>query len=152
MINSVDFAKYIVLNARQMNIPLNLTQLQKITYICDGTLLAFGHNLIEEHCRVWEYGPVYPKIYKWYDKNRSKPLNINDISKQSLEEINSIPDVKRIVISALNKFGSWTAGQLSEWSHSFGSPWDIARSNNGMYSKIDKEDMKSYFIGILNVR
>ena len=152
MVNSVDFAKYIVFNAQQMNIPLNLTQLQKITYICDGTLLALGHNIINEHCRVWEHGPVYPKIYKWYDKNRNKSLALTDISKDAIKEINSISDINKIVISALKKFGTWTAGQLSEWSHQPKSPWDIARSNNGMFSKIDKEDMKSYFLGIINVR
>ena len=150
MVNSVDFAKYVLIKASQRNLHLNLTQLQKILYICDGTLLALGENLIGEHCRVWEHGPVYPKVYKWHDKNRNISLSEKDIASDSLTEIMQ-STAPRIIELALDKFGKWTAVQLSEWSHQHGSPWDIARSNTGMFSKISKDDMRSYFLGIVHV-
>ena len=147
MIESVDFAKYIVSTARKSGITLNLTQLQKITYICDGVLLACGYNIIGENCRAWNYGPVYPKIYKWYSKNMDKP--IDSIKQESLEKINNTP-APSIIKNALKKFSTWTSVQLSDWSHQKGSPWYIAITNNGLYSKIDKMDMRNYFIGIGN--
>lgn len=151
MIDSKDFAKYIVATAQSMNISLNLTQLQKITYICDGVLLAYGHNIVNENCRVWDYGPVYPKVYKWYSKNMGKKVSVSDIKADAISEINETPAPK-VVRDAVTKFSRWTSVQLSEWSHQKGSPWDIARVNNGMYSKIDKMDMRNYFIGVGNDR
>lgn len=149
MVDSKEFAKYIVATAQSMNITLNLTQLQKIAYICDGILLACGVNLVNENCQVWNYGPVYPKIYKWYSKNMGKSISYSDIKPESLSEINST-SAPNIVKQAVEKFSKWTSVQLSEWSHQPGSPWDIARINRGMYSKIDKIDMKNFFTGIGN--
>lgn len=149
MVESREFAKYIVATAQSKGISLNLTQLQKITYICDGTLLACGHNIVNENCRVWEYGPVYPKVYKWYTKAMGKPVSLEDVKPSALAEIyRSI--APSVVKDALEKFSGWTSVQLSEWSHLPGSPWDIARTNGGMYSKIDKIDMKNYFTGLGN--
>lgn len=68
MVKSKEFAKYILAIANENNITLNQTQLQKIMYICDGTLLSFNQNIIDENCKAWDYGPVYPNVYKWYNK------------------------------------------------------------------------------------
>lgn len=148
MVDSRDFAKYIVSTAQGMGISLNLTQLQKITYICDGVLLACGYNIIGENCQAWDYGPVYPKVYKWYSKNMGKPVPA--IKQEALSEICETP-APSVVKNALEKFSVWSSVQLSEWSHQKGSPWDIARTNGGMYSKIEKSDMRNYFRGIGNV-
>lgn len=150
MLSSVDFAKYLVLLSQRENITLNLTQLQKILYICDGSLLALGYNLINENCQVWDYGPVYPKVYKWYNKNNGKPVSESDISPALSLYLNEI-SVNDVIESAIKKFGKWTSGQLSEWSHQIGSPWDVTKKTKGMYSKIPKEIMKDYFSKILNL-
>lgn len=112
MVDSREFAKYIVATAQSIN----------------------------ENCRVWNYGPVYPKIYRWYSKNMGKDVSCNDIKPESLSEINSTsaPD---IVKQAVEKFSKWTSVRLSEWSHQPGSPWDIARINRGMYSKKHSKHM-----------
>lgn len=151
MVDSKEFAKYIVATAQTLGMSLNLTQLQKIMYVCDGVLLACGFNLINENCRVWDYGPVYPKVYKWYSKNMGNSFLISDVNSKALCEIENT-SAPNIVRQALEKFSKWTSVQLSEWSHQAGSPWDIARINKGMYSKIDKIDMKNYFVGIGNAR
>lgn len=150
MVKSVDFAKYILQKANEKNIKLNLTQLQKILYICDGTLLAFGKNIINEHARAWNYGPVYPKVYKWYSKNMENPdTNLPD------NVVIFIKDkAENIVTQAVDKFGTWTAAQLSAWTHKESSPWAIAlnRNNGKMNSIIEKDDMRLYFAGLLNVK
>ena len=146
MINSVEFAKYLLNKAKEKQISVNYTQLQKFVYICDGTLLAFEQNLIDENCCVWEYGPVYPKIYKWYSKHKDD--NSFSISPNSFAQIEAT-NIPKVVDLTLNKFGAWTSVELSNWSHQKGSPWYIAKNNRGMFSKIDKFDMKHYFKGIL---
>ena len=151
MVDSKEFAKYVVSTAQSKGISLNLTKLQKIIYICDRILLACGSNLIEENCKAWDYGPVYPKVYKWYSKNMGKPIQLTDIKDSDLSEING-SIAPTVVKNAIDKLSDWTSAQLSEWTHQKGSPWDIARANNGMYSTIDKADMKNYFTSVGNVK
>lgn len=149
MLSSIDFAKLVLSEAKAKSKDLNLTQLQKITYICDGVLLArFDLNLIDENCRAWDYGPVYPKIYKWYSKKKSGGIDLS-LSRSAESFIKGNPDVKEVVDAVLDKFGGMSARTLSSWSHQKGSPWDIARNTTGMYSQISKDVMKLFFKSVL---
>lgn len=145
MLSSVDFARYICVKAREMGIELNHTQLQKILYICDGFLLAYGINIVGENCCVWDYGPVYPKVYKWLYRLRakSKPLDAN-FKPEFLNEIQAT-GADKVIEKALSRFGKISAVKLSEWSHQTGSPWHNTKLRRGMYSKIDKSEMASFF-------
>ncbi|WP_308687474.1 type II toxin-antitoxin system antitoxin SocA domain-containing protein [uncultured Treponema sp.] len=149
MIGSVDFAKFILKTAREKSLCMNQTKLQKILYICDGTLLALGKNVINENAKAWDYGPVYPKVYRWFQKHKDD----NFLSFSIPEEILADNDIKKIVSQALDKFGSWTAKSLSEWSHKSGSPWSatMEQSNGKLNSAISKDYMKLYFTGLLGV-
>lgn len=40
-------------------------------------------------------------------------------------------DVKDIVHKVVRFFGSWTSGQLIEWTHTPGSPWDMTQKMPG---------------------
>lgn len=146
-VDSREFAKYLVALAKKQEIPLNFTKLQKLTYICDGVMLAAGNNYINENCCVWDYGPVYPKIYKWYERNWDKRITLDDVKvedKTFIEE-NKINELMNKILKA---FENTTASQLSAWTHKPGSPWAIAKAHGGMYSKIDKKDISEYFAGI----
>ena len=143
MVASIDFAKYVLMKASEKNISLNYTQLQKIVYICDGLLLSYGYNIINENCRVWDYGPVYPKIYKWYSKQGNKRIS-NNFSADFYSEIES-SNADAVIDSVLEKFGGMPAVKLSEWSHQAGSPWYNAKIAGGLYSKIEKSDIRIFF-------
>ena len=152
MIESVDFAKYILLKAKERKLgEINITKLQKLLYICDGSLLAFNCNAINENARAWNYGPVYPKVYKWFSKNQNYIPSETDISSSALAEINA-NKYNVIVDTTLNVFGNWTAAKLSFWSHQPNSPWTkTIEENNGKFnSKIKKSDMGDYFRGIIS--
>ena len=145
MIDSIDFAKLVLKEAKTKSIALNLTRLQKIIYICDGVLLAkFNLNIIGENCQAWDYGPVYPKVYKWFSKQNMNNIdfttsqNTNDIIKQHT-------DIIDVINAVLDKFGNMTAKSLSNWSHQIGSPWDITRNTTGIYSQISKDVIKLFF-------
>ena len=149
MVDSIDFAKYILKQARDLGIQINLTKLQKILYICDGTLLALGENLINEQAKAWDYGPVYPRVYNWYQKHGKEDVTSWTIS----EDIENKYSVENIVRQALITFGKWSAVQLSEWTHKEGSPWSLTmkENNNKLNSVISKEYMKLYFAGLISV-
>jgi uncharacterized phage-associated protein len=157
MIDSIEFAKFIIIRTQKLNkrdsapIALSETKLHKLLYICDGLMLAAGINCIHEIAKAWNYGPVYPKVHNWLAKNPSafslpQPCKAGTI--EAITEVNAQP----LVDKALNNFGLWTAADLSAWSHRPGSPWEraIERGWGVMNSLIKKEDMRDYFRSILD--
>jgi len=150
MVDSIEFAKYIINRFLFLNIDkngkttLSETKLHKLMYICDGLLLSADINLIGENPKAWNYGPVYPRVNNWLKK---KPDALekrhDDISEDSPE----IKDVIVLIDTVINSWGLWPAYKLSNWSHSPGSPWEKAlkKGKGYMNSVIDKKDMGKYF-------
>lgn len=156
VIDSVEFAKYIILRFREVNdtretpIELGETKLQKLLYICDGFILAAGINLIGEVAKAWNYGPVYPRVHKWISKTPdafTNPRRCAPATLQRIEEINA----EALVDKVIRVYGAKTAGDLSAWSHSPGSPWEKAleRGKGIMNSPIEKAYMGRYFKALL---
>ena len=153
MVSSVDFAKYLLLCVQKLNatlkppIEMNETKLHKLMYICDGILLSSNVNIINENVRAWNYGPVYPKVHNWVTKY--KPFETDDKITPSQDVIGYLESVQvgEIVLSVLKRMGKYTAGELSDWSHRPGSPWEKAleRNNGIMNGVINKKDMREYF-------
>lgn len=152
MIDSREFARYIIYKANAGyggSYEINMTKLQKLLYICDGMLLAFGYNEIDEIPKAWDYGPVYPKVYKWYKRHAAPLVKKDDISESAIREIEG-NHFDSAVEKVLELFKDWTAGELSAWTHQKYSPWDNAIKNNNdeLYGPISKDDMKLYFSGV----
>lgn len=156
MIASIVFAQYIVyrtkiLKENDSSISLNMTKLQKMLYICDGIMLSYGLNIINEHARAWNYGPVYPKVHTWFNKHKAffeNPVFENNEVLDFIAEKN----IQTLVDSAITTFGKWYAKDLSNWTHQPNSPWEKALERSGgiMNSEIHKDDMARYFKGLLN--
>jgi uncharacterized phage-associated protein len=155
-VDSVDFAKYIILRVQEagksLDKPLDIgeTKLQKLLYICDGFILAAGINFIGEVAKAWNYGPVYPRVHKWLSKDTDAFAVPRECPPPVLEKIKSI-NAKPLVDKVISVYGPKSAGELSAWSHRPGSPWEKAleRGKGIMNSPIDKGDMKRYFQGFL---
>lgn len=154
-IDSIEFAQHLIYKARKHKIDMNVTKLNKLFYITDGLLLASDLNVIKEHAQAWNYGPVYPKVYKWIMRNEEYLSNNNDdcnydndtlreyLKEKSCDKIS----IEKIVEFALETFGTYSANTLSDWSHQNDSPWSLAldRCNRKYGCAIDKLDMKDYF-------
>ena len=154
MVSSVDFAKYLLLCVKKLNatpelsIEMNETKLHKLMYICDGILLSSGVNIINENVRAWNYGPVYPKVHSWVAKHKPFEVNHEMIAPpQAVIEYLENTQTKEVVLSVVKRMGKYTAGELSNWSHRPGSPWEKAleRNNGIMNAVINKKDMAEYF-------
>ena len=155
MVDSVEFAKliinrtYIINEGKNDKTALGETKLHKLLYICDGFLLAAGINFIDENPKAWNYGPVYPRVNNWLKK---EPDAFTKSYNSLFDDSPEIKEITALIDAVIGMYGSWSTNELSNWSHSPGSPWEMAleKGNGRMNSVIDKNDMKKYFKGIIN--
>lgn len=148
--NSVDVAMYIVARANDEKFGINMTKLQKLLYIVYGAYLrVYSERLTNEHPQAWPYGPVFPTT-----RNRLLKMNLSDITlDQVAAEVKEDAKVERIATFVFGHFSTWNAGQLSEWSHQEGSPWDSTKHQPGFKwgQQIDDEVIYNYFLKIVKV-
>ena len=142
-------AKYIAAYLNNKRADINITKIQKLTYIMYGTWLAVKNERLTDECpQAWPYGPVFPTT-----RNKLLKIDINSISlsDSDLNEISKDEDINTLMDLIYNTFGKWSASVLSEWSHKEGSPWEKAVSNKNFKwgGAINDEDIKSYFKKII---
>lgn len=143
-IDSVLMAKYLLNKAYEKEIPMSMTKLQKMLYALDGVLLANDANVLNEHCRAWQYGPVYPKVFMYFRKEEDAYNKIfSDEDFSLIKNHNKSGLIDKAINLVIEKLGNHTGTELSNWSHAEGSPW--SKTERG--SKIDKALIKRYFLG-----
>lgn len=127
--NSVVFARYIAAEANSRRITINMTKIQKLLYISYGVYLAVrGERLLNEHPQAWPYGPVFPTTRNKLLKQDLYSISLKD---EDLYELRDNKDAKSLINIVFSAFGNMSAMELSEWSHSSGSPWDETTQKNG---------------------
>lgn len=147
--NSVTVAKLIVATANSKNLSINMTKVQKLLYIAYGLFLAVkGARLTNEHPQAWPYGPVFPTTRNKLLKTDLYSISTDD---ESLQEISHDNDIKALLDLVFRSFGTWNASQLTEWSHSEGTPWQrtVSSENFSWGAQIPDEYIKSYFQSII---
>lgn len=143
-INSVLMAKYLLNKAYEKEIPMSMTKLQKMLYALDGVLLANNANVLNENCRAWQYGPVYPRVFMYFRKEEDAYNKIfSDENFSSIKNHKKIDLIDKVINLVIEKLGNHTGTELSNWSHVEGSPW--SKTERG--SKINKTLIKRYFLG-----
>jgi len=146
---STILAKYIAAYLNDKRLDINMTKIQKLTYIAYGTWLAVkNERLVDEHPQAWPYGPVFPTT-----RNRLLKIDLNGISLSDIE-LNEIANDKEVVLlmnSIYKTFGNWSASLLSQWSHKEGSPWEktVSTENFKWGDTIKDDNIKSYFKKII---
>lgn len=140
--DSRDVAAYIAQQCQELGLSYTNTKIQKLTYCVYGTMLAWKNRVVcNEAPKAWDYGPVFPKVFKHiYKKNEIADFS-NDVANS-----NDV-DLKNAVKAVLNHFGDWTASSLSAWTHLEGSPWwkVIKEQESGWNSLIPDEYISTYF-------
>lgn len=142
MFESLDVAAYIAQECTQHGFRYNNTKIQKLLYSAYGIMLAWkdGERLCDEHPRLWPYGPVFPKVFKYINKGG----NIATYSYNFKE--NASEDEKTVIETALNKYGRFTAKALSQWSHNPLSAWSrVKEEGAGWNSFIPDDYIEKYF-------
>lgn len=118
MFDSRDVAAYIAQECKRREIEYNNTKIQKLLYCSYGVMLAWkDERICEEYPRLWPYGPVFPKVFKFIHEGK-------DIATFStLFEDSATRDQRTVVSRVIDRYGQFSAVALSEWSHKPHSPW-----------------------------
>lgn len=125
---------------------LSNMQLQKLVYFAHGFALALlDKPLIYSDVQAWQYGPVYPKLYKKLRKYGAGRVTDRLDADDEIPDPSDFFDVLKGVWKA---YGSMSAGQLSARTHAPNTPWSDSWAE-GEYSKISDERIKSHFKGLL---
>lgn len=148
--NSVKVAKLIVATANNKHLSINMTKVQKLLYIAYGIFLAVKkRRLTNEHPQAWPYGPVFPTT-----RNKLLKIDLYSIaaSDSDLSDIKDDDEIKSLIELVFRSFGSWSAAQLTDWSHGEGTPWQKTVSTEGFSwgHQIPDEYIKSYFASIIS--
>lgn len=152
---STDVAMYLVALANNKRITINITKVQKLLYITYGTFLrVYKKRLINEHPQAWPYGPVFPTT-----RNKLLKQDLTSISKESISEeeqkkMDNDNELNNVFEFVFENFGTWNAGQLSEWSHTNGSPWEnISKKERFRWGDIIPDNLiYDYFCSIINLK
>lgn len=124
-LDSVLLAKALQHMALIEGLQLTMSQIQTILYIAYGVWLALhDERLIEEHPQMWQYGPVFPRVYAKLKKDSS----------DGYDEYDSLrcnhPDKFRFLSNCFRRY-AWTKACILTSPHiSQGSPWSQTRKDN----------------------
>ena len=119
-------------------------QILKLSYIAHGfTLALLGKPLSKEPVKAWQFGPVFPSIYREFRRDRD-PMRIK-------KPIDGYPDnfenaEKEIMKKVFALYGKMDAWELSELTHEDDTPWYKVFCEDGNDGKIIKDAaIKKYY-------
>ncbi|MEC6906856.1 type II toxin-antitoxin system antitoxin SocA domain-containing protein [Photobacterium piscicola] len=144
-VDSVLFAKSLIVCAEQREICISNLKLQKLAYYCQGyTLALMEQQLFDGKIVAWEHGPVVPAMYHEF-----KDFGSNSIpATYSSDLLTAIPDVFLDIVNfVLDKFGKIGPWDLVHRTHGE-DPWlahydNEAKAVDG--SEITHEELKLFF-------
>lgn len=134
---------------------MNMTKMQKLLYIIYGAYLRiYGERLLNEHPQAWPYGPVFPTTRTRLLKYDFDTISVENITGKERQAIENDAKLNGVIDFVFKHFGDWNAGQLSEWSHSDGSPWHQTTNRSGFKwgDTIPDEWIRDYFNTIITVK
>src|SRR4051794_433268 len=120
-------------------IRVTLMQLIKLVYLADGWSLALWDEPLSKHSpQAWQYGPVYPTVYKAFKKFGSAAITEHAADGATGVEIAEpfSPDELALLKQVVNSYGRLHAFRLSEIMHRAGTPWTTTVSESGHYAEI----------------
>jgi uncharacterized phage-associated protein len=100
-------------------------QLQKLVYIAHGFHLAMIQDeepLIFDNVHAWQYGPVFPKLYKKLRKYGAGEVK-ESLPVDQPETLEKVSDA--IIKGVWGAYGKKSGGTLSTLTHKEGTPWSI---------------------------
>lgn len=124
-LDSVQLAKTLRHMAVIEGIALTQSQIQTILYIAYGVRLATkNERLTMEHPQMWQYGPVFPRVYNRLRKDAS----------DGTDEYYSLkadhPNIFKYLENCFRRY-AWTKACILSTPHlSEGTPWSETRKSN----------------------
>jgi uncharacterized phage-associated protein len=147
-------ANYFLELASLESIHITPMAMQKLVYFAHGWMLGvYGRPLISQRIEAWDYGPVISDLYQAFKRYGNLPITepahtaqmIGSVFRVTVPQIpkHQDPGVASLIGKVWATYKHFTAIQLSNMTHTPGSPWSTARENNQTF--IDDDVMKKYF-------
>ena len=139
MYDAMDIAEYVLDYCENtLKETITILQLQKLLYYIQGGFISkTGSIIFDNKIEAWQYGPVIPDVYYWFNKFISEPI-INVKSSVKLDK-NEEKIIKEIVSDKI-KIDAWKlVSQVHEEL-----PWKRNYSPNSKF-EITVEDLKEFF-------
>ncbi len=125
-------------------------KLQKLLYFLQGHGLALtGENLLDEQPQAWQYGPVYPRVYREFKDYGASPI-LKEVPfpfdpagepwRMNEEDLAA----KNILNAVWKAYKDMPASRLSQITHIPGGPWEEA-AKKGRSVEISEEAMRTFF-------
>jgi uncharacterized phage-associated protein len=140
------------------NADLSHMKLQKLVFFADGWQVGFsGVPLVNERPQVWRYGPVFKSLYNaltGYGNTPIKtPVVVNPFTRAiPIIEQNGADNDSLLIDWIWNKYGRYSAMDLSRETHATGTPWHtMAQRYNfevPFSLEIPNEVLQPYFRGL----
>lgn len=128
---------------------LTLMQLLKLVYLAHGWSLAFDDKpIVGQTPQAWQYGPVYPHIYKALNKFGGNAVNERIRDRHTGAEFRPVgmtPIQEKVVDAVLKSYGNKHAFELSNITHQPDGPWETTFKNLGPYKDISLDVMKKHY-------
>ncbi|MEC4559245.1 MAG: type II toxin-antitoxin system antitoxin SocA domain-containing protein ['Conium maculatum' witches'-broom phytoplasma] len=140
-INVFDVANYIIKN--NPNITTHM-KLHKMIYYAYAKYLInhYPIPLFPEKIAAWLHGPVINKLYPVFKTFLAQPINI--LSPKG--DINKItPEIKTILDFIIQKYGSFTGGELREKTHQEKPFLEAYQTTHWVKNIITKKNIYDYF-------
>lgn len=145
--------------ARQKGEALTPMKLQKLVYFAHGWHLALKKEpLVSEPVEAWPFGPVFPVLYHEFKHYGDSPIcePATDLDPDGMvwewttPAISENDTYKRTLLEKIwNVYGDYSAIQLSNLTHTPGSPWhQISQRYGGTIPRrvaIPNEIIQAYF-------
>ena len=150
---SEDVARLIAATLNDRKRMINITKIQKLLYIAYGTWLrVYQNRLLNEHPQAWPYGPVFPTSR---NKLTKAGVDLVDITRNDVpSELLNDTELARTIDFVMRYFGDWSAAELTAWSHSSGTPWELTTQRDGFVwgEQIPDSIIYDFFVKLVRLK
>ncbi len=156
--NSHAIANYFIERANSEGQGVTPMKVQKLVYFAYGWHLAiYDSPLIYEEMQAWDYGPVFPELYraiKHYGSGKvvgfaGVVYDMHPFNKTCPHVAIDDGNVRSLLDRIWKVYGGYTGVKLSNMTHLAGSPWSqIKKQHGGQIPQcvpIPDSSIKAYF-------
>lgn len=127
---------------------VTLMQLIKLVYLADGWSMALRNKPLSRlGPQAWQYGPVYPTVYKAFKRFGSAAITEGARDANTGVPVAESFDADEISLikQVVDSYGKYHAFRLSEIMHQPGTPWTVTFNKSGAYAEIPLEVIADHF-------
>lgn len=144
-------ANFFIRKGLEVGRPVDHLKLQKLIYFAHAWHLALfdGEALIDEDIQAWRYGPVVGSLYRVLKANGMNPIK-HLISTGTGFSTVPIPEPEEAMVREFldviwEKYGMFSAVELSTLSHQPDGPWSHYYSNEVENRTIPNNFLADYY-------